>query len=67
MRGGWKIAAVLLLLAAIAALIWGRQDVSDKHTPQSAPPRAVKPDGSTRPDRERPGREREERPGSASK
>jgi hypothetical protein len=67
MRGGWKIAVALLLLAAIAALIWGRQDAPHKDKSQSAPPRAVKPDGSTRPDRERPGREREQRPGSASK
>jgi len=67
MRGGWKIALALLLLAAIAATLWGRQAAPEKEAAQSAPPRGVKPDSSTRPARERPGREREERPGDSSK
>ena len=67
MGGGWKIVLALLLLAAIAAVFWGRPGAPDKEAAQSAPPRVVKPDSSSRPARERPGREREERPGAASK
>ena len=63
MGGGWKIAIVLLLLAAIAAVLWGRQGASEQESAQGTVPGVAKPDGSTRPARERPGREREERPG----
>ena len=67
MGGGWKIVAALLLLAAIAAVIWGRQRGSEEKPATAAQPRIVTPDSSTRPARERPGREREERPGSTSR
>ena len=68
MRGGWKLLVALALLAALFAALWGRQG-----TPEGEPGKGgvqapvVAPDSTARPDRERPGREREERPGTSSK
>ena len=69
MRGGWKLIVALLVLAAIVAVLWGGQGTREEKEPgrSGAQPPVVAPDGSTRPARERPGREREERPGSLPK
>ena len=68
MRGGWKLLVALALLAAILAVLWGRQGTREEAPGKDgAQPPVVAPDSSARPTRERPGREREERPGSVSK
>lgn len=66
MGSGWKVAIILLLLAALAVIVRDTQRTAEEpEQVRRSNPRSTPPDSSGRPGRNRPDREREERPGKS--